>query len=205
MGSTTADVQTRLRLVLSLADFSTRLLSLEDDQFMGLTLLMRLARHGSPNAREYIDAATQMQLAYAGESAVKHSSSRLDCGPLAASMSPLSLCLSVWSVCLFVCLSGAAFASLSLSVSVYICLSACLPLTTSRRLSVSFFPLLPHSFRLSVLSDLLQDRGQHGGPSDGLMYHGYNTASKAVSCCKWGRANGWIMMGHIEVGQGRGE
>ncbi|MAS41737.1 MAG: hypothetical protein CML43_01045 [Rhodobacteraceae bacterium] len=31
------------------------------------------------------------------------------------------------------------------------------------------------------------------------MYHGYNAANNATSCCKWGRANGWIMMGHVEV------
>ena len=51
--------------------------------------------------------------------------------------------------------------------------------------------------------DYLQDRGQAGGPGDGLMYHGYNAANNATSCCKWGRANGWIMMGHVEVGSGR--
>lgn len=29
---------------------------------------------------------------------------------------------------------------------------------------------------------------------DGLMYHGFNALTNKTSCCKWGRANGWIMM-----------
>lgn len=31
------------------------------------------------------------------------------------------------------------------------------------------------------------------------MYHGYNGYNNCTSCCKWGRANGWIMMAHTEV------
>ena len=34
---------------------------------------------------------------------------------------------------------------------------------------------------------------------DGLYYHGYNDADRRMSCCKWGRANGWGMMSHVEV------
>ena len=35
--------------------------------------------------------------------------------------------------------------------------------------------------------------------SSGLYRHGYNYASGDLSCCNWGRANGWIMMAHAEV------
>lgn len=31
------------------------------------------------------------------------------------------------------------------------------------------------------------------------MFHGFNAANNQTSCCKWGRANGWIMMAHVEV------
>jgi len=31
-------------------------------------------------------------------------------------------------------------------------------------------------------------------PTDGLMFHGYDASKNHTSCCKWGRANGWIMM-----------
>lgn len=38
-------------------------------------------------------------------------------------------------------------------------------------------------------------------PVDGLYAHGVNVATSPVvrSCCKWGRANGWGMLSHIEV------
>ena len=37
--------------------------------------------------------------------------------------------------------------------------------------------------------------------NDGLIYHGtyLNETTKIFSCCKWGRANGWGAMSHIEV------
>ena len=35
--------------------------------------------------------------------------------------------------------------------------------------------------------------------TDGLFFHGYNDADKKTSCCKWGRANGWGTMSHVEV------
>ena len=35
--------------------------------------------------------------------------------------------------------------------------------------------------------------------TDGLFWHGYNYATDTVSCCKWGRANGWVMMSHAEI------
>jgi len=33
---------------------------------------------------------------------------------------------------------------------------------------------------------------------DGVFFHGYNENDTKTSCCKWGRANGWIMMSHVE-------
>ena len=37
---------------------------------------------------------------------------------------------------------------------------------------------------------------------EGLYYHGFNAWDKRFSCCKWGRANGWTMMAHVEVLRG---
>ena len=36
-------------------------------------------------------------------------------------------------------------------------------------------------------------------PASGLFRHGYNFATRHSSCCRWGRANGWIMMAHAEA------
>ncbi len=36
-------------------------------------------------------------------------------------------------------------------------------------------------------------------PADGLYSHGYNLADNRRSCCKWGRANGWGMLSHVEL------
>ena len=36
-------------------------------------------------------------------------------------------------------------------------------------------------------------------PATGLFRHGFNAATNDSSCCRWGRANGWIMMAHAEV------
>ena len=36
-------------------------------------------------------------------------------------------------------------------------------------------------------------------PATGLFRHGYNFATGDSSCCRWGRANGWIMMAHAEA------
>lgn len=36
-------------------------------------------------------------------------------------------------------------------------------------------------------------------PKDGLNFHGYNDADGDSSCCKWSRANGWGMLGHVEA------
>eukprot|EP00041_Stephanoeca_diplocostata_P019802 m.430944 g.430944 ORF g.430944 m.430944 type:complete len:432 (-) comp21399_c2_seq16:1907-3202(-) len=36
-------------------------------------------------------------------------------------------------------------------------------------------------------------------PSDGLYFHGQDALTGEHSCCKWGRANGWTMMSHVEV------
>merc|ERR1719468_1043381 len=34
---------------------------------------------------------------------------------------------------------------------------------------------------------------------DGVYFHGYNARLGQPSCCKWGRANGWTLMTHVEV------
>lgn len=36
-------------------------------------------------------------------------------------------------------------------------------------------------------------------PLDGVYRHGYNYENKTASCCKWGRANGWLMMSKLEL------
>jgi rhamnogalacturonyl hydrolase YesR len=36
-------------------------------------------------------------------------------------------------------------------------------------------------------------------PVDGVYHHGYNHINRTVSCCKWGRANGWLMMSKLEL------
>ena len=38
-------------------------------------------------------------------------------------------------------------------------------------------------------------------PTDNLIFHGANVydGKSHVSCCKWGRANGWGMLSHVEV------
>lgn len=41
--------------------------------------------------------------------------------------------------------------------------------------------------------------GGHLETSSGLYAHGYNDANHTQSCCKWGRANGWAMLSHIEA------
>ena len=33
----------------------------------------------------------------------------------------------------------------------------------------------------------------------GIFWHGRDAKSGAPSCCKWGRANGWTMMTHVET------
>lgn len=39
---------------------------------------------------------------------------------------------------------------------------------------------------------------KHLQDNDGLYTHGYNNDKAERSCCKWGRANGWAMMSHVE-------
>ncbi|ELU17342.1 hypothetical protein CAPTEDRAFT_189905 [Capitella teleta] len=45
--------------------------------------------------------------------------------------------------------------------------------------------------------------GQYAGylfdTTDGLSFHGYNDADHKNAPCKWGRANGWGMMTHVEI------
>ena len=37
--------------------------------------------------------------------------------------------------------------------------------------------------------------------ASGLYKHGYNHATGDLSCCAWGRANGWVMMSHAETAE----
>jgi rhamnogalacturonyl hydrolase YesR len=64
---------------------------------------------------------------------------------------------------------------------------------------------LPAATRAGFLDFLA---AQHAGfaarcqdAASGLYLHGYNEATRARSCCPWGRANGWVMMAHAEVAQ----
>jgi len=34
--------------------------------------------------------------------------------------------------------------------------------------------------------------------TDSVFWHGFNEKDGHHSCCKWGRANGWVMMSHVE-------
>ena len=36
-------------------------------------------------------------------------------------------------------------------------------------------------------------------PQDGLYRHAFNRDDGHHSCCKWGRANGWILSSHVEI------
>ena len=36
-------------------------------------------------------------------------------------------------------------------------------------------------------------------PEDGLFFHGADASLSEHSCCKWSRANGWMMTAHVEV------
>ena len=36
-------------------------------------------------------------------------------------------------------------------------------------------------------------------PMDNVYYHAFNYKRKEHSCCKWGRANGWLMMSRVEA------
>eukprot|EP01113_Clastostelium_recurvatum_P044528 TRINITY_DN752_c0_g1_i2.p1 TRINITY_DN752_c0_g1~~TRINITY_DN752_c0_g1_i2.p1 ORF type:complete len:393 (+),score=91.76 TRINITY_DN752_c0_g1_i2:41-1219(+) len=35
--------------------------------------------------------------------------------------------------------------------------------------------------------------------TDNIYHHGYDAQDNQQSCCKWGRANGWTVMSHVEV------
>jgi hypothetical protein len=39
----------------------------------------------------------------------------------------------------------------------------------------------------------------HLQDTDGIYVHGYDKEKDMRSCCKWGRANGWLMMAHHEL------
>jgi hypothetical protein len=40
---------------------------------------------------------------------------------------------------------------------------------------------------------------QHLQDEDGLFFHGQDASVHQRSCCKWSRANGWMMTAHVEV------
>ena len=42
-------------------------------------------------------------------------------------------------------------------------------------------------------------RGRLLDPVDGLYRHAYSSEDGRHSCCKWGRANGWLMASHVEL------
>jgi rhamnogalacturonyl hydrolase YesR len=52
-----------------------------------------------------------------------------------------------------------------------------------------------------IAAQLLSFAGYMQDASSGLYRHGYNHQSGDLSCCFWGRANGWIMMAHAEVAE----
>jgi len=50
-----------------------------------------------------------------------------------------------------------------------------------------------------VATQKLSHARYYQDPKDGVFFHGYNANDSHISCCKWGRANGWIMMSHVET------
>lgn len=50
-----------------------------------------------------------------------------------------------------------------------------------------------------VARQQVQFAGYMQDATTGLYHHGYNHATTTLSCCYWGRANGWIMMAHAEI------
>lgn len=51
-------------------------------------------------------------------------------------------------------------------------------------------PLLEEAARRLLA---VHNSGQRNG-TDGLLWHGFDAASGAHSCCKWGDGNGWMVM-----------
>ena len=60
-------------------------------------------------------------------------------------------------------------------------------------------PALALEFANYVASQQVSFAAHMQDPADGLFFHGYNAFTNETSCCKWGRANGWVMMAHAEV------
>ena len=61
---------------------------------------------------------------------------------------------------------------------------------------------LPVARRLAYLEAAASMQLSYGvmrDESDGLYAHSWNAADRTPSCCKWGRANGWGMLSHLEV------
>jgi hypothetical protein len=82
---------------------------------------------------------------------------------------------------------------------------ATMSLTLLSRLAAASPSSLPETApERSVMQEWLAV--QHSGyivqlqdATDGLYFHGADASVEQHSCCKWGRANGWVMMAHIEV------
>lgn len=52
------------------------------------------------------------------------------------------------------------------------------------------------SFQHALFAQHLRPTASEGGD---IFWHGRDAKTGAPSCCKWGRANGWTMMTHVEV------
>ena len=79
-------------------------------------------------------------------------------------------------------------------------------LTLIARLSTLETPSISQEERLKLVDFITEmqlrfARHIYDHENDGLIYHGtyLNETTKIFSCCKWGRANGWGAMSHMEV------
>ena len=79
-------------------------------------------------------------------------------------------------------------------------------LTLMARLSTTATPTITDEQRLQMVSFISKMQLRfikhiYDHDHDGLIYHGtfLNENMKKYSCCKWGRANGWGAMSHMEV------
>lgn len=69
-------------------------------------------------------------------------------------------------------------------------------------------PVLGGAAGLEMLEEAAQRlisvfRSGQRDPVDGLLWRGFDTASGAHSCCKWGDGNGWMIMAMADARKGR--
>ena len=64
---------------------------------------------------------------------------------------------------------------------------------------------LARRYAAAAAAQQLQFAGYCQDPSSGLYRHGYNNGTGELSCCSWGRANGWVMMAHAEAAEALAE